>query len=70
MSEIGYKYNLMDLLSVIGIEQLKRLENNFLALKKLWETYHKHFNSKTFDIHENYGIKKKFNIVIIYLIYI
>ena len=49
VSEIGYKYNLMDLLSVIGIEQLKRLENN-LKIRKTWETYHKHFNSKTFDI--------------------
>ena len=69
VSEIGYKYNLMDLLSVIGIEQLKRLENNLKIRKKLWETYHKHFNSKTFDIPKLWD-KKKFNIVIIYLIYI
>ena len=69
VSEIGYKYNLMDLLSVIGIEQLKRLENNLKIRKKLWETYHKHFNSKTFDIPKLWD-KKKFDIVIIYLIYI
>ena len=58
VSEIGYKYNLMDLLSVIGIEQLKRLENNLKIRKKLWETYHKHFNSKTFDIPKLWDKKK------------
>ena len=28
VSEVGYKYNLMDLLSVIGLTQLKKLEKN------------------------------------------
>ena len=34
VSEIGYKYNLMDLLSAIGIVQLKRLNQNLKKEKK------------------------------------
>ena len=50
VSEVGYKYNLMDLLSAIGIAQLKKLEKNFKKRKKIWENYHDNFKSKSFDI--------------------
>ena len=49
ISEIGYKYNLMDLLSVIGVKQLKKLDANY-KIRKIWETYYKNFRTKTFDI--------------------
>ncbi len=40
----------MDLLSAIGIAQLKKLEKNFKKRKKIWENYHDNFKSKSFDI--------------------
>ena len=57
MSEIGYKYNLMDLLSVIGIEQLKRLENN-LKIRKNFGRLIINILTQRLLIFQNYGIKK------------
>ena len=69
VSEIGYKYNLMDLLSAIGIVQLKRLNQNLKKEKK--------FGTITIIVLillclkcQNYGIKINLNTVITYLIYI
>ena len=50
VSEVGYKYNLMDLLSVIGLTQLKKLEKHLKIRKKIWETYYNNFTKKKFDI--------------------
>ena len=50
VSEVGYKYNLMDLLSVIGLTQLKKLEKNLKIRKKIWEPSYKNFKKKKFDI--------------------
>ena len=50
VSEVGYKYNLMDLLSVIGLTQLKKLEKNLKIRKRIWDTYHNNFIKKNFDI--------------------
>ena len=46
VSEVGYKYNLMDLLSVMGIIQLKKIEQKYTKRKKIWETYYKYFSSR------------------------
>ena len=43
VSEIGYKYNLMDLLSVIGIVQLSNINKNLQKRKKIWDLYTKKF---------------------------
>ena len=58
VTEIGYKYNLMDLLSVIGIFQLKKINKNHKIREKLWETYYKNFKNKTFDIPKDIDKKK------------
>ena len=50
VSEVGYKYNLMDLLSVIGLTQLKKLKKNLKIRKRIWDTYHNNFIKKNFDI--------------------
>lgn len=50
VSEIGYKYNLMDLLSAIGIVQLKRLNQNLKKRKKIWDYYYNSFNSSLFKM--------------------
>lgn len=50
VSEVGYKYNLMDLLSAIGLTQLKKLEKNLKIRKRIWDTYHNNFIKKNFDI--------------------
>ena len=48
VSEVGYKYNLMDLLSVIGLTQLKKLEKNLKIREKIWNTYYNNFSKKLF----------------------
>lgn len=58
ITEIGYKYNLMDLLSVIGIFQLKKINKNHKIREKLWKTYYKNFKNKTFDIPQDIDKKK------------
>ena len=35
VSEVGYKYNLMDLLSAIGIIQLKKISINYIKRKNM-----------------------------------
>lgn len=45
VSEIGYKYNLMDLLSVIGIIQLSNIKKNLIKRKKIWDLYTKNFKN-------------------------
>ncbi len=45
VSEIGYKYNLMDLLSVIGIIQLSNIKKNLQKRKKIWDLYVKNFKN-------------------------
>ena len=70
ISEIGYKYNLMDLLSVIGVKQLKKLDANYKIRKKIWETYYKNFRTKTFDIQKLWDkskIKHSYHLFNIYL---
>lgn len=39
--EAGFKYNMMDLQAVIGLEQLKKIDINWSKRKKLWEFYQK-----------------------------
>lgn len=57
ISEIGYKYNLMDLLSVIGLVQLKKLKQNHIKRKKIWDLYIKHFKNKKFKIPSSWDKK-------------
>lgn len=41
----GFKYNLTDIASSIGIHQLARVEKNWLIRKKYWDTYMQAFKS-------------------------
>lgn len=41
--ECGFKYNMMDLQAAIGIEQLKRLEKNWLRRQEIWARYNEAF---------------------------
>ena len=58
VSEIGFKYNLMDLLSAIGIEQFKKLKKNLNIRKKIWHNYYNNFKSKSFDLPKLWNSKK------------
>ncbi len=57
VSEIGYKYNMMDLLSSIGIEQLKKINKNYLAREKIWKKYNKFFKNSSFNTPANFNKK-------------
>ena len=58
VSEIGYKYNLMDLLSSIGIEQLNKININYKIRKKIWNLYNKNFKNSNFRIPEKFNQSK------------
>ena len=49
VSQVGYKYNLMDILSSIGLVQLKKLNKNFLKRKKIWMRYQTEFKFERFQ---------------------
>lgn len=42
----GFKYNLTDIASSIGIHQLRRVESNLKIRKKIWEKYNKGFKNE------------------------
>tara|TARA_A100001011_G_scaffold291565_1_gene303190 strand:- start:450 stop:1604 length:1155 start_codon:yes stop_codon:yes gene_type:complete len=70
VSEVGYKYNLMDLLSAIGIEQLKKLEKNYKIRENLWKTYANNFAKKGFVFPYNWSktkIKHSYHLFNLYL---
>ena len=48
VSQIGYKYNLMDLLAVIGVMQLKKINQNHKKRKNIWDLYSKKFKNQSF----------------------
>ncbi len=50
VSEVGYKYNLMDILSSIGIEQLKKINKNHKIREKIWDLYNINFEKLDFRI--------------------
>jgi dTDP-4-amino-4,6-dideoxygalactose transaminase len=37
--ECGYKYNMMDIQAALGIHQLRRVEQNWIRRRAIWETY-------------------------------
>ena len=39
VNEFGFKYNMMDLQSSLGIHQLKRVEKNLSKRSKIWKMY-------------------------------
>ena len=41
--EAGFKYNMMDLQAAIGIHQLKRIDNNWIKRKSIWDKYQSAF---------------------------
>lgn len=45
--EPGYKYNLTDIASSLGLHQLARVEKNLVKRKKIWGMYNKAFSSNT-----------------------
>lgn len=43
--ECGFKYNMMDIQAAIGIHQLKRVEQNWLKRKEVWNQYNEAFSN-------------------------
>lgn len=41
--QAGYKYNMMDIQAAIGINQLRRVDNNWNIRKNIWEQYNNAF---------------------------
>ncbi len=42
--EVGFKYNMMDIQAALGIHQLRRVEQNWLRRRDIWDTYQKAFS--------------------------
>ena len=42
--EPGYKYNLTDIASSLGIHQLRRVEQNWIRRKQIWDAYNQAFS--------------------------
>ena len=42
--EAGFKYNMMDLQAALGIHQLRRVEQNWLRRREIWEQYQQAFS--------------------------
>ena len=57
VSAVGYKYNLMDLLSVIGIEQLKKININYKKRQRIWNLYYKNFKQTGLKIPSKFNSK-------------
>jgi dTDP-4-amino-4,6-dideoxygalactose transaminase len=43
VTEVGFKYNMMDLQAAIGIHQLARIEQNWLRRQEIWQQYQESF---------------------------
>ena len=41
--EAGFKYNMMDLQAALGIHQLRRVEQNWLRRREIWDSYQQAF---------------------------
>jgi dTDP-4-amino-4,6-dideoxygalactose transaminase len=41
--EAGFKYNMMDIQAALGIHQLRRVEQNWLRRREIWDTYQQAF---------------------------
>ncbi len=70
VSEVGYKYNLMDLLSAIGIIQLKKISINYIKREKIWKLYKESFKELSFKTPLyiiNKNIKHSFHLFNIFL---
>jgi dTDP-4-amino-4,6-dideoxygalactose transaminase len=57
VSQIGYKYNLMDLLSVIGIIQLKKINKHLKVRKQIFNMYLKNFQKQSFMMPDKWDPK-------------
>jgi dTDP-4-amino-4,6-dideoxygalactose transaminase len=57
VTEIGYKYNLMDMLSAIGIIQLKKIDVNNKKREIIWQNYNKGFKKLSFKTPANFNKK-------------
>jgi dTDP-4-amino-4,6-dideoxygalactose transaminase len=42
--EVGFKYNMTDIQAALGIHQLRRVEQNWLRRRDIWDTYQKAFS--------------------------
>ena len=58
VTEIGYKYNMMDLQASIGIHQLKKLENRHKIRERIWKKYNKSFKHLNCEIPKSFNRKK------------
>ena len=50
VSEIGFKYNMMDLQAAIGIHQLKKINESHKKRKIIWDIYNKNFRSLAINL--------------------
>ena len=57
VSQVGYKYNLMDLLSVIGIIQLKKINKHLKKRQKIFNSYSTHFKKLSFMMPDKWDTK-------------
>tara|TARA_B110000503_G_scaffold22036_1_gene33763 strand:+ start:430 stop:1584 length:1155 start_codon:yes stop_codon:yes gene_type:complete len=70
VTEIGYKYNLMDMLSAIGIIQLKKIDVNNKKREIIWQNYNKGFKKLSFNTPANFNkkiIKHSFHLYNIFI---
>ena len=70
VTEIGYKYNLMDMLSAIGIIQLKKIDVNNMKREIIWKNYNKGFKNLSFNTPAHFNkkiIKHSFHLYNIFI---
>lgn len=58
VTQIGYKYNMSDIQSSIGIEQLKKLNIHHKIREKIWNKYEKSFKNLSFGKPKSFNKKK------------
>lgn len=58
VTQIGYKYNMSDIQSSIGIEQLKKLNIHHKIRENIWNKYEKSFKNLSFGKPKSFNQKK------------
>ena len=67
VSEVGLKYNMIDINAAMGIVQLKKLDNNWKIRKKLFQLYKKKLSNLPFMFQEfnNKDIKHAYHLILL-----
>lgn len=50
VTECGFKYNMMDIQAAIGIHQMKRVEENWIRRREIWDRYNAAFANLPIDL--------------------